>query len=166
MTFPEEDVLMEAICESALVLFIGTLITRVVSWLYDRHRELSVPILHLRLFALSVLVTIPFAATFFLSLDWEISYLCSPLLFMLVLAWVPCGQILALIFRLRRQVDPNTGKLDPLAVVPITANNVVDEAYQALTTRYGKRQADQILALTGGLLFLLLVCLVVIFSVR
>lgn len=89
-----------------------------------------------------------------------------------VLQWILWGQLLAVVIRLRRQVDPTTGRLDPIARVTITAGEgigeaiggAIDEPYQEFTARYGKRQVEAIFILAGGLLFLLLVCLLVVYS--
>jgi hypothetical protein len=91
-----------------------------------------------------------------------------------VLQWILLGQLLVVVIRLRRQVDPTTGRLDPIARVTITAGEgrgeaiggSIDEPYQKSTARYGKRQSEAILILAGGLLFLLLVCLLVVYSLR
>jgi hypothetical protein len=205
---------MEAICEIAIIVALGILATqfgKIITSIADRFRDLSIPVLHFRLFILSVIATLPLLLIvhYFAQFDWggymplyQLVYLLGiPLILLgeplvelfqntfsirafsldlwvldllLVLQWILWGQILAIIIRLRRQDDPTTGIVDPIARVTIAASEeiadgiaeAIDKPYQKFTARYGMRQAEAILILAGGLLFILLVCLLVVYSVR
>jgi hypothetical protein len=161
---------MKEIINILLPEFLLRMFSRINEGLFHRFRDLSATVLHLRLLILSILVTFPFVLGFLTSLDWEISYICSPLLMLLALPWIPYGQIMAVIFRLRRQVDPSTGEMDSIAEVFYAGldeiRNAISKPYLRLAKRHGKRQIDQILVLTGGLVFLSLICLWVFYIIR